>query len=87
MKIHIWYNGQFGLMISWGTQFEGRKYISLDLPFLIIQILGKRPKKLNGRIFSSDNKEICPKCNSANIMSYDPGTDLCNDCGHSWLIS
>jgi hypothetical protein len=46
MKIQVWYNSQFGLLISWGIQFEGRRYVSIDLPFLIIQILS-RPKKLN----------------------------------------
>jgi hypothetical protein len=62
MKIHVWYNNQFGLMVTWGTQFEGRKYISFDLPFLIIQVLGKRPKKLNGRIFSEEEEKICDEC-------------------------
>jgi len=47
MKVNIWYSNQIGLMVTWGTQFEGRKYISFDLPFIFIQVLGYRPKKIN----------------------------------------
>jgi hypothetical protein len=32
-------SNQIGLMITWGTStIPNRKYISLDIPFLIIQI-------------------------------------------------
>lgn len=38
MKIDFYYNSQIGLMISWGTNFQQRKYITIEIPFLIIQI-------------------------------------------------
>lgn len=44
-------------------------------------------QKLNERIFSSDDEEICPKCKSKKVISYTPDADMCNNCGHSWQIS
>jgi len=29
---------QFGLMVTWGKNYEGRLYFSIDLPFVWIQI-------------------------------------------------
>jgi hypothetical protein len=40
--IKIFYTNQFGFMIGWGTNYENRPYISLDLPFCFIQIFLKR---------------------------------------------
>jgi hypothetical protein len=35
----IWYVNQIGFMISWGVAIiPRRRYVSIDLPFLIIQI-------------------------------------------------
>lgn len=41
-NIKIWYNGQVGFMISWGKNWEDRPYISIDIPFLAIQIFLKK---------------------------------------------
>jgi hypothetical protein len=57
MKINIWYSNQIGIMLTWGVQYEGRKYVSLDIPFLIIQVLSAIPKKLNEGIRESDHRE------------------------------
>ncbi len=45
MKVQAWYYNQIGLMITWGVNYENRKYVSLDIPFFIIQILGSKPKR------------------------------------------
>lgn len=79
MKIHIWYSNQFGLMITWGMHFERRKYITIDLPFITVQVLGKRSEKLNGRIFSSDDEKICD-CIYPIIRDIYP-QEYCGDCG------
>jgi hypothetical protein len=35
----MWYSNQIGFMISWGVAtIPNRRYVSIDLPFLIIQI-------------------------------------------------
>ena len=36
--IDIWIEWQIGFMITWGLTFESRAYITIDLPFLTIQI-------------------------------------------------
>ena len=38
MKISCYYSNQIGFIITWGTNYEKRKYISFDIPFLIIQV-------------------------------------------------
>jgi hypothetical protein len=42
----IMYSNQIGLMFSWGESvIPKRKYISIEIPFLIIQIFITKPKK------------------------------------------
>jgi hypothetical protein len=53
MKILVFTNWQFGLMLSFGTNYERRKYLTLELPFLVIQILFKPPKISNGETIES----------------------------------
>lgn len=42
--IKIFYAQQVGFMITWGRNFERIPYISLDLPFCVIQIFFKKHK-------------------------------------------
>jgi len=44
MKINFYPSWQIGLMIDWDVNYEKRKYICLDIPFLTIQILWFKPK-------------------------------------------
>ena len=37
-RVEIYTCPQIGFMITWGVTFEGRKYFSIDLPFVWIQI-------------------------------------------------
>jgi hypothetical protein len=48
MKIIVFTSWQFGLMLSFGKNYEKRRYITIELPFFVIQILFKRPKTSNG---------------------------------------
>ena len=41
MKVKIYAAWQFGLMVDIGKNFENRKYICLDIPFLTFQLLFK----------------------------------------------
>jgi hypothetical protein len=52
MKTFIFFSKQIGVMFSWGTQFEGRRYICIEIPFICIQLLSAIPKKLNGETVS-----------------------------------
>jgi hypothetical protein len=45
MKIQIYTSSQIGLMFSWGINYEKRKYITFEFPFLIVQILWFKPQK------------------------------------------
>jgi len=45
MKIHFWFSWQIGLMLTVGKQYEKRKYLTIEIPFLIIQILWFKPPK------------------------------------------
>ena len=47
MKLRFWFEWQVGIMITFGVNYEKRKYITFDLPFVNIQILWFIPKKLN----------------------------------------
>jgi hypothetical protein len=47
MKISVFTNWQFGIMISFGKNYEKRKYLTIELPFLVIQILFKAPEMKN----------------------------------------
>lgn len=40
--VKFWYSNQFGFMIVWGKNYEDRPYISLEVPFLMIQIFLKK---------------------------------------------
>ena len=44
MKIHFYPSWQIGLMIDFGTTYEKRKYVCLDIPFLTIQFCWFKPK-------------------------------------------
>jgi hypothetical protein len=43
VKFYWWW--QLGCLISFGTNFERRRYICFDLPFCTLQILGPIPEK------------------------------------------
>ena len=45
MKINFYPSWQIGLMIDFGTTYEKRKYVCLDIPFLTIQFCWFKPKK------------------------------------------
>jgi hypothetical protein len=53
MKILVFTNWQFGIMLSFGTNYEKRKYLTIELPFLVIQILFKPPKNSKGEIIEN----------------------------------
>lgn len=36
--IKMWHTSGIGFYVSWGTNYERRRYISIDIPFYIIQI-------------------------------------------------
>ena len=36
--VMVHYCPQIGLMVTWGKNYEGRLYFSIDLPFVWIQI-------------------------------------------------
>ncbi len=38
VDINIYYCNQIGFMITWGTNYERRKYICIDIPFCTIQV-------------------------------------------------
>ncbi len=45
MKIHFYPCWQIGLMIDFGTTYEKRKYVCLDIPFLTIQFCWFKPRE------------------------------------------
>ena len=44
MKIYFIFAWQFGIMFSVGINYEKITYITIEIPFLIIQILLRKPK-------------------------------------------
>ena len=40
--MEIYYNNSIGVMVGWGVNYEGRPYITLDIPFCMIQIFLKK---------------------------------------------
>ena len=44
MEINFYSGWYIGLMIDFGTTYERRKYVSLEIPFLTIQICWFKPK-------------------------------------------
>ncbi len=38
MKIEYWFNWQIGLLLEFGCNYENRRYLCVELPFLSIQI-------------------------------------------------
>jgi hypothetical protein len=53
MKVIVFTNWQFGLMLSFGENYEKRKYLTIEILFLVIQILFKTPKIKNGESLES----------------------------------
>jgi len=52
-----------------------------------IQNLKKSAEEIKEKISNEEireSEEICPKCQSEDIMSYTPFDDMCNKCGHIW---
>jgi len=45
MNIYFYFSWQIGLMLSVGKQYEHRLYLTIEIPFCIIQILWFKPKK------------------------------------------
>ena len=45
MKVNFFFGWQIGLMIDVGINYEKRKYICFEFPFVTIQILGFKPNK------------------------------------------
>ena len=37
IEINIFTGPQFGVMLEWGRNFEGRRFFNIGLPFLSIQ--------------------------------------------------
>ena len=50
MKLLAAFSFQFGLMISFGVNYENRLYFVLDMPFFWIQIIMFKIKKKNGTL-------------------------------------
>lgn len=42
MEVNFYTSWQIGLMVDFGITYERRKYISLEIPFLTIQLCGKK---------------------------------------------
>ena len=48
MKVDFWFSWQIGLMLSVGKTYFKRKYLTVEIPFLIIQLFWfKPPEKLH----------------------------------------
>ncbi len=56
MKILLFTNWQFGIMVSFGTNYEKRKYLTIEFLFLVIQVLFKPPKISNGETLEIKRK-------------------------------
>lgn len=44
MKVTVYFNWQIGLMVCLGKTYENRMYISVDIPFFVIQIFWFKQK-------------------------------------------
>jgi hypothetical protein len=44
MKIDFWFSWQIGIMFTCSKNYEKRKYITIELPFLTAQLFWFKPK-------------------------------------------
>ena len=51
MRITFFTAWQIGLLVTFGVNYEQRKYVTIEIPFLVIQVLFKRPKNLKMKGF------------------------------------